>query len=268
MDAIVCVKQIPDPETPAAAFSVDESAMKVIEVPGVQPVINPFDQQAVEAALRLRESAGGEGTVSVLSLGPDSARDAIKTGLAMGADEGYQLNDPAFEDGDAWTIALALSKAIEKIGLPDVLIFGRQAADFDQGMVGSIVAELLGLPSVTVLRSVEMENGQIKVSRVVADGFETITAPTPSVLTISNEFGDPRYPQLRQIMQAAKKQVTVWTPADLGLDPREVGAAGARVKMHALFQPKNETECDFIEADTAEEKATQLAAKLREAKLV
>jgi electron transfer flavoprotein beta subunit len=242
--------------------------MKVIAAPGVQPVINPFDQQGVEAALRLREAAGGEGTISVLSLGPDSARDAIKTGLAMGADEGYQLNDGAFEDGDAWTTALALSKAIEKIGVPDVLIFGRQAADFDQGTVGSIVAELLGLPSVTVLRSVEMEDGAVKVSRVVSDGYETITAPVPCVLTISNELGDPRYPQLRQIMQAAKKQVTVWTPADLGLDASEVGSAGARVQMHALFQPKNETECEFIEADSGEEKAIQLAAKLREAKLV
>ena len=94
MDAIVCVKQIPDPETPAAAFSVDEAAMQVVQAPGVSPVINPFDQQGVEAALRLREADGGDGTISVLSLGPDSARDAIKTGLAMGADEGYQLNDP------------------------------------------------------------------------------------------------------------------------------------------------------------------------------
>lgn len=268
MDAIVCVKQIPDPETPAAAFSVDEGAMKVVEAPGVSPVINPFDQQAVEAALRLREAAGGEGTISVLSLGPDSARDAIKTGLAMGADEGYQLNDAAFEGGDAWTTALALSKAIEKIGVPDVLIFGRQAADLDQGTVGSIVAELLDLPAVTVLRSVELADGTITVSRVVADGFESITTPMPAALTISNEFGDPRYPQLRQIMQAAKKQVTVWTPSDVGLEPSAVGSAGARVKMQALFQPKNETECEFIEADTAEEKATQLAAKLREAKLI
>lgn len=267
MDAIVCVKQIPDPETPAAAFKLDEAAMKVEPVTGVQPVISPFDAQAVEAALQLRDAAG-EGTIHVLSLGPDSARDAIKHGLAMGADEGYQLNDPAFEGGDAWTIALALSKAIEKIGLPDVLLFGRQAADFDQGTVGSIVAEILDLPSVTVLRSLELDGDTISVSRVVGDGFETVTAPTPVVLTISNEFGDPRYPQLRQIMQAAKKQVIEWTPADLGLDAAEVGAAGARVTMEALFQPKNETEVELIEADTAEEKAALLVEKLREAKII
>lgn len=267
MDAIVCVKQIPDPETPAAAFKLDEAAMKVEAVPGVQPVISPFDAQAVEAALQLRDAAG-EGTIHVLSLGPDSARDAIKHGLAMGADEGYQLNDPAFEGGDAWTVALALSKAIEKIGMPDVLLFGRQAADFDQGTVGSIVAEILELPSVTVLRSLELAGDTINVSRVVGDGFETVSAPTPCVLTISNEFGDPRYPQLRQIMQAAKKQVIEWTPADLGLDADQIGAAGARVTMEALFQPKNETEVELIEADTAEEKAALLVEKLREAKII
>jgi electron transfer flavoprotein beta subunit len=247
---------------------LDEAAMKVEQLPGIQPVISPFDAQAVEAALQLRDAAGDGGTINVLSLGPDSARDAIKHGLAMGADEGYQLNDPAFEGGDAWTIALALSKAIEKIGLPDVLLFGRQAADFDQGAVGSIVAELLDLPSVTVLRSVELAGDRITVSRVVGDGFETINAPMPCVLTISNEFGDPRYPQLRQIMQAAKKQVIEWGPADLGLDAAQVGAAGARVTMEALFQPKNETEVEIIDADTAEEKAALLVDKLREAKII
>ena len=267
MDAIVCVKQILDPEMPASAFKVDEASMTIVTPPGVQQVISPFDAQAVEAALQLRDAAG-DGTISVLSLGPDSARDAVKHGLAMGADEGYHLNDPAFEDGDSWTTALALSKAIERIGLPDVLLFGRQAADWDYGVVGSMVAELLDLPSVTVLRSIEWRDGKIGASRVVSDGFESIITTTPCALTISNEFGEPRYPQLRQIMQAAKKDVTVWTPTDLGLDPRAVGAAGARVKMEQLFVPKNETQVEFIDGDSPAEKAQALAQKLREAKII
>ncbi len=267
MDAIVCVKQIPDPETPAAAFKVDEAAMRVLPAQGISPVISPFDAQAVEAALRLADADGG-GAVNIISLGPDSARDAIKHSLAMGANEGYHLHDDAFEGGDAWTTALALSKAIEHIGIPDVLIFGRQAADWDQGTVGSIVAELLDLPSATVLRAVEMTDAGIKVSRVVADGFETVELPTPCVLTISNEFGDPRYPQLRQIMRAARKQVTELTAADLGLDPAEVGAAGARVQMHALYQPTSDVEVEIIEGDTPEEKAAGLVNALREAKII
>ncbi len=268
MDAIVCVKQIPDPEAPAAAFKVDEAAMKVADAPGISPVINPFHAQAVEAALQLRDAVGGEGTIRLISLGPDSARDALKHGLAMGADEGYHLNDDAFEDGDAWTIALALSKAIESIGMPDVLLFGRQAADWDQGMVGSIVAELLDLPSATVLRSVELDGEAIKVSRVVADGFENISLPTPCVLTISNEFGDPRYPQLKQIMQAAKKQVTVWGPGDIGLDAGDVGASGRRVQMEALYQPDATVETEFVEGDTGEEKAAALVQRLRDEKIL
>ena len=267
MDAIVCVKQILDPEAPAAAFKVDEAAMTVLPPQGISPVINPFDAQALEAALQLRDASGG-GVVRVLSLGSDSARDAIKHGLAMGADEGYHLNDAAFEDGDAWTTALALSKAIEKMGVPDLLLFGRQAADWDQGTVPSVVAELLDLPSATVLRAVELDGETISVSRVVSDGFESISLPTPCVLTISNEFGDPRYPQLRQIMQAAKKQVTAWTAADVELQAGQVGAAGRRVKVEALIQPKNDTECEFIEADTPEEKAVELVKKLHEAKIL
>ena len=267
MDAIVCVKQIPDPETPAAAFKVDEAAMQVLPAQGISPVISPFDAQAVEAALRLKDAAG-EGSVNIISLGPDSARDAIKHSLAMGADEGYHLHDDAFEGGDAWTTALVLSKAIQHLGVPDVILFGRQAADWDQGSVGSIVAELLDLPSATVLRAADGGAGALTVSRVVADGFETIEIPTPCVLTISNEFGDPRYPQLRQIMQAARKQVTEFTPADLGLDAAEVGAAGARLEMHALFQPTSDVEVEIIEGDTPEEKAAGLVAALRDAKIL
>ena len=119
-----------------------------------------------------------------------------------------------------------------------------------------------------MLRAVELSDGGITVSRVVADGFETVELPTPCVLTISNEFGDPRYPQLRQIMRAARKQVTEFTAADLGLDPSEVGAAGARVQMHALYQPTSDVEVEIIEGDTPEEKATGLVAKLREARII
>ena len=137
-----------------------------------------------------------------------------------------------------------------------------------RSVVGSIVAELLDLPSATLLRSVELGDGAINVSRVVSDGFEIMTLPTPCVLTISNEFGDPRYPQLKQIMQAAKKQVTVWAPNDLGLDAGEVGSAGRRVQMEALFQPDSDVETEFIEGETPEEKAALLVQRLREEKVI
>src|SRR5438093_7785165 len=109
---VCCVKQVPDPETPSSAFKVDEAAKRVVPAPGITPVINQFDQLAVEAALRIKETAG-DCKITVLSVGPDSARDVIKTGLAMGADEGVLLNDPAFFDGDGYSTAVALVAAIE-----------------------------------------------------------------------------------------------------------------------------------------------------------
>ena len=133
MNIVVCVKQIPDPETPASQFAVDEAAKRVIPAQGIAPVVNPYDPQATEAALRLKDAAG-EGKITVISLGEDSARDAIKHALAMGADEGVLLSDPDFENIDNFQTAVALSRAIEKIGDVDLVLMGRASADWDMGV--------------------------------------------------------------------------------------------------------------------------------------
>jgi electron transfer flavoprotein beta subunit len=267
VNIVCCVKQVPDPETPARAFKVDEAAKQVIPAPGIAPVISQFDQIAVEAALRVRDAAG-EGTITVLSLGPDSARDAIKTGLAMGADEGVHLNDPVFFDGDGYSTAVALAAAIQKIGDVDLVLCGRQATDWDFGVTGLAIAELLGAASISITKSVSVVDGNVQAERVLGDAFETVEVPTPCVVTVSNELGEPRYPKLPQIMQAARKQVTVWTAADLGLDPSQVGAAGARLNLEALYVPQVESNVEFIEGDTPAEMAANLARALREAKLI
>ena len=264
---VCCVKQVPDPETPASAFKVDEGAKKVIPAPGISPVISQFDAIAVEAALRIRD-AKGEGKITVLSLGPQSARDAIKVGLAMGADEGLLLDDAALFDGDGYSTALALSEAIKKIGAVDLVLCGRQAVDWDFGVTGLAIAELLGLPSISITRSVTVTDGKVQGDRVLGDAYEKVEVPLPAVVTVSNELGEPRYPKLPQIMAAARKQVTVWTAADLGLSADQVGKAGARLILERLFVPKVEGKCEFIEGDTPEEMAATLARKLREAKLI
>lgn len=264
MNIIVCVKQIPDPETPSTAFKVDTAANKVIPAQGVSPVISPFDAQAVEAALRVKDKQGS-GTITVLSLGPASARDAIKHGLAMGADEGVLVSDPALENADAFVTAKVLAAAIQKIGGWELIITGRQAADWDQGIVPSGIAQILGIPAVTVAKSVEANDGNVTVTRVLADGFETVEASLPAVVTVSNELGDPRYPQLRQIMMAARKQVTTYTAADLGLSGDDLQP---RMKLEKLFVPVNDSQVEIIEGDTPQEQAANLARRLREAKLV
>jgi electron transfer flavoprotein beta subunit len=261
---VVCVKQVPAPETPSAAFKVDAGSNKVVPAAGIAPVISPYDAQAVEAALKVKD-AGADVHITVLSMGPASARDAIKHGLAMGSDDGVLVTDPALDNADAFVTAKVLAAAVKKIGDVDLVVAGRQAADWDQGVVPSGIGELLGLPVITVAKSVTVNGSNVTVERVLQDGFETEESPLPAVVTISNEIGDPRYPQLRQIMLAARKQVTQYAPADLGLSADDLQP---RLTIEKLFVPVNDSQVEIIEGDTPAEQAHNLALALRNAKLI
>lgn len=267
MHFVVCAKQIPDPETPPAAFRIDEAKNEVIPAQGIAPVLSQFDGMAAEAALRLVEAAG-EGRITVISLGQESAQAAIKQVLAMGADEGILLEDEALQGGDSYTTARTLAAAINHLGDVDAVFCGRQAADWDMGQVGLGIAELLGWPAAIIGKDVQIDGGNLVVQRVLADGFETVSMPTPAVVTISNEIGDPRYPKLQQIMQAARKTVTRLGADELGLDPSTVGDAGARLKLERLFIPELGGEVELMEGETAAEQAQALARTLREAKIL
>ncbi len=267
MHFVVCAKQIPDPETPPSAFKIDESKNEVVPAPGISPVLSPFDAIAAEAALRITEALG-DAKITVVSMGQESAQAAIKQVLAMGADEGLLLDDEAFLGGDSYATARVLSAAVAKLGDVDAVFCGRQAADWDMGQVGLGVAMLLGWPAAIIAKDVQIADGQMTAQRVMADGFETVQMSLPAVVTVSNELGDPRYPKLKQIMQAARKTVTKWSAADLELDPSTVGAAGSRLKLERLFIPEVSGEVELIEGDTAQEQAAGLVAKLREAKIL
>lgn len=267
MHFVVCAKQIPDPETPPAAFRIDAAKNEVIPAQGISPVLSQFDGMAAEAALRIKEAAG-DGKITVISLGKESAQAAIKQVLAMGADEGILLEDDALQGGDSYTTARTLAAAVQKLGDVDAVFCGRQAADWDMGQVGLGIAELLGWPSAIIAKDVQIDGGNMVVQRVLPDGFETVSMPLPAVVTVSNEIGDPRYPKLQQIMQAAKKTVTRMTAAELGLDPATVGDAGARLKLERLFIPETGGEVELMPGDTLAEQAQALAAALREAKIL
>jgi electron transfer flavoprotein beta subunit len=261
---IVCCKQVIDPEAPPATFKVDTATNKVVPPQGVPPVISPFDEQAVEAALRIKDAKGGK--ITAISLGVNLLRDVVKKPLSMGADELILLEDAAFAEGDSWSTAYALAMAIKKIGKFDLIFCGRQASDWDAGQVGSAIAEILGLPSVTIAKKVEVADGKVKVERVTADGYEVVEVTLPALITVSNELGTARYPTIKGIMAAKRKEPTVWKPADIGLDPATIGAAGRRIKLVKLFQPVREGKCEVITADTPEEAAIKLAMRLREVK--
>ena len=261
MVIIVCVKQVPDPQMPMASFKIDPVTNKLVPAPGIPPVINGYDEQAVEAALRLKEANGGK--ITALSLGKELVSDVIKKPLSMGADELILLQDDAFEDGDDYATAYALAAAIKKIGEYDLIICGRQASDFDSGVVGAGIGEILGLPVITIARDIKMADGVIRVERVVPDGYEVVEASPPVVVTVSNELGQPRYPTLRGIMAAGRKQPTVWSAQDLGLE-----TTGSRLKLLKLYQPDKVSQCEFIEGESPAEAGANLALKLREAKII
>jgi len=267
MHLVVCAKQIPDPETPPSAFKIDPQKNEVIPAPGIAPVLSQFDGIAAEAALRIKEKAG-DTKVTVISMGAESAQQAIKQVLAMGADEGVLLNDPAFEKGDPHTTATVLAAAIKKLGHVDAVFCGRQAADWDWGEVGILIAEHMNWPVAIIAKGVELQDGKFRVQRVLEDGFQTVDVPMPSVITVSNEFGEPRYPKLQQIMQAARKTVTSWKSGDLGVDAGAVGAAGARLKLERLYIPEKEGKAEIMDAETPADQAKQLVEKLKAAKIL
>ncbi|MBI4301423.1 MAG: electron transfer flavoprotein subunit beta/FixA family protein [Chloroflexi bacterium] len=266
MNMIVCVKQIPDPEAPPATFKIDSNTNKVVPPQGIEPVISPFDAQAVEAALRLKDVHGGK--VTVISMGPASAKDAVKHALAMGGDEGVLLEDEAFGDSDSYVTAYILAQAIKKIGEYDIIFCGRQAADWDAGQVGLGIAEILGIPSVTVAQKVEMMDGKVEVERVVENGYEVVEAGLPVLVTITNELGEPRYPTLKGIMAAARKQLTLWQANDLGMGPDQMGLKGNLTQLRRLFVPAREGTCEVIEGENLAEAAVKLALRLRETKVI
>ena len=266
MNIIVCVKQVSDPEAPPASFKIDPAAKRVVPPPGIAPVISTFDEYAVEAALRVKEKLGGK--ITILSLGLNLQRDVVKKPLSMGADDLILLEDPAFVDGDSFSTAYSLARAIQKIGQYDLILCGRQAADWDSGQVGLGIAELLGLPSISLARKLEIVENRARVEKVIPDGFELVESSLPVVVTLSNEHPVPRYPNVKGIMTAKRKEPLVWKPSDIGLEPSRAGSAGRKVKLIQLFQPVRDTKCEIVSGETPEEAASKLAVRLREAKVL
>jgi len=266
VNMIVCCKQVIDPEAPPASFKVDAASNKVVPPQGVPPVISPFDEQATEAALRIKDAQGGK--ITIISLGNSLLRDVVKKPLSMGADELVLLEDEAFADSDSWTTAYALAMAIKKIGEYDIIFCGRQAADWDSGQVGSGIAEILGLPCVTLAKKIDITDGKARVERVEPDGYEVVEVSLPALITVSNELGEARYATIKGIMAAKRKEPIIWKPSDIEIESSQVGAAGRRGKLLKLFQPVREGKCEIVEGESPEDAAANLAVKLREAKVL
>jgi len=266
MHIIVCVKEIQDPEIPPSKFKLDEEAKRVIPPEGIPTVMSPYDEQAVELALRLRDEQGGK--ITLFTVGPESVSRIVKHGLAMGADEGIILEDKAFEGSDSFAVAYLLGKAIERIGNYDLILCGREAADWGEGLVGSLLAEALGLPLVTLAESVEVSGNRLHVKRVTLDGYQVFSVPIPAVVTVSNEVGRPRLPTGWGIISASQKSLPTWNAEEIEAEVSRLGAGAARKKFVKLFVPERKRTCEIIEGETVAEASAKLVKRMVESGMI
>ena len=264
INIIVCVKQVMDPETPASAFNIDSDAKKVVPAPGIPPVVNGFDENAVEAALRLKDN-GDAAKITVISIGNGFVMDVMKKPLSMGADELVLIDDEGLDDLDAFATATVLTEAIKKVGEYDLVLCGRQASDWDQAHVPLGIAEMLELPCITLAQNIEVVGDGLIVQRALTDGYEVVEAPMPALVTVTNELGEPRYPTLRGIMQASRKQPTNWSTADVGLD---ASALEPKLTLTDLYIPVSDNQVEVIEGEDDADAGRKLALRLREERLI
>ncbi len=258
MNVIVCMKQVPDTET-LIKIKSDGSG---IVTDDIKYVMNPYCEFAVEEALRIKEKFGGQAVL--VTMGPAKAVEALRTGLAMGADRSVHLNDPAFEGADGLATARALAAAIQKEPF-DVILCGKQAVDDDLAQVGPSLAELLNLPHVTLITKLEISADQkkAKVEREVEGGKEVIEVSLPAVLTCQKGLNEPRYASLPGIMKAKKKEVKPLNQAALALAPDQVGAAGSRTKIMKYIPPPSRPPGKIISGEVIDA-AKNLVKLLRE----
>ncbi|MFQ5809867.1 MAG: electron transfer flavoprotein subunit beta/FixA family protein [Armatimonadota bacterium] len=254
MQIIVCVKQVPD--TTEVEWDEETGRMKR---EGVESIINPFDENALEEALLLREKHGG--TVTVLTMGPPQAEEALRSALAMGADEAVLLTSRDFGGADTLATSYTLAQTIRKIGEYDVILCGRQAFDGDTGQVGPGLAEHLGIPQITYAIEVEVTDRKCRVRRLLEDGFEVVEARMPVLVTVVKQINEPRHPRLRNVLAATKKEITVWGPADIDVDPERCGLQGSPTRVVRVFKPERAWQGEMLEG-SAEEQTQQLVEKL------
>jgi len=257
MDIVVLVKQVPDTES---LIQIESDGVSV-KTDDIKWVMNPYDELAVEAALQIKEAEGG--TVAILSMGPVKTVETIRTALAMGADKGIHINDPATQGGDALATAKALAAALKTIPY-DLVIAGMRAVDEDNYQVGAAVAEFLDIPQMTQVVNLELTDGKIKCERVIEGGTVVAEAALPVLFTTQRGLNEPRYASLPGIMKAKKKPIDTLRLADLGISADSVGAAGRKVKIAKLNLPPERQVVKMIDGETPQEKAANLVNILNE----
>jgi len=255
MNIVVCIKQVPG----TTEIKIDPKTNTLVRE-GVKSIVNPFDTYALEEGVRLRERYGGK--VTVITMGPPQAEEALKETISLGADEAVLLSDRAFAGSDTWATSYVLSKAIAKIANYDIIICGRQTLDGDTGQVGPELSEMLKIPFVSYVSKIEeIKDKHIRVQRMIEEGHEVIETTLPAVITVVKEINVPRLPSLRGSMKAKTAKIPVWTAADIGAEPDKAGIPGSPTRVVKIFFPKREQKSEMLQG-TLEEQVAKLAERL------
>lgn len=261
----VLIKTVPDTET-KIKLTAD---MTGIDPQGIKFVINPFDEYAVEEALRIREKLKDGTTVTVIALGPDRSVETLRTALAMGADEAIHVSDPAFEGGDAIAAARVLAAVARPLSF-DLIFCGKQGIDYDAAQTPAAVAEFLGMPQVCVVVNLELDAGSrtLVARRRIEGGDEIVELKLPAVITCEKGLNEPRYASLPGIMKAKKKEIKRAALADTGLAANDVGMPGSRTKIVRYHALPDRPACTMLSGEPGEAAAALVRALREDAKVI
>src|SRR5436190_12249221 len=264
---VVCIKQ-----TPATSNVQIDPVTGTLKREGMAAAINPFDEYAIEEAVRIKERVPGS-SISVVTMGPPQAEDALREAIARGCDDAYHVTDRAFAGADTYATSYTLQMAIRKISEVkkpfDLIICGKQTNDGDTGHVGPGIAAWLDIPNVAYVGKVEdIKEGSIKVRRMMEDGYDLLEMPTPCVIAVVKEINEPRLASLKGKLAAKKAVVAKWNADDLKCDRSKIGLSGSPTIVARSFNPPPRKGGEKIEGATPEEKAKKLVARLKELKLI
>jgi len=255
MKIIVCIKQVPD----AKDVRLDPET-NTLAREGVQSIMNPYDQHALEEAVRLKEKLGGE--VTVLSMGPPQAEEVLRQAISCGADKGVLISDRAFAGADTWATSYTLAKAVNKIGSFDLILCGKQAIDGDTAQVGPGLAIQLEIPFLTCIQKVrEANDKELVMERMMDDGYDVVAVDYPVLLTVVKDLNEPRVPSLKGKMKSKKAIIETLSAADVGADASCIGLAGSPTQVVDVFPPPPRGERAIL-SGTIDEQVEQLVEKL------
>jgi electron transfer flavoprotein beta subunit len=261
MHVIVCIKQVPN----TTNVQIDPQT-NTLKREGVESIINPFDEFAIEEAIRLKERCGAKTTV--ITMGPPQAEAILREAIGRGIENGVLISDRAFAGADTWATGYTLAMAIKKLGDVDVILCGKQATDGDTAQVGPSIAEMLDIPHVAYVKKIEsISETTTTVERMMEDGYDVIESPLPVLLTVVKEINTPRLPSLKGMMASKKAVITKWGAADINAEAKFIGLTGSPTQVKRIFAPPSRPGGEKLEG-SPESIALALAGKLKKLQLI